>query len=65
MTIQTTSLDQLTQQAIHILVKEIGVADTLRFISQFSKGYGNYTEEREELFRDISLDEIISQIRNT
>jgi len=65
MTIQTTSLDQLTQQAIHILVKEIGVADALRFISQFSKGYGNYTEEREELFRDISLDEIISQIRNT
>ena len=65
MTIQTTSLYQLTQQAIHILVKEIGVADTLRFISQFSKGYGNYTEEREELFRDISLDEIISQIRNT
>ena len=65
MTIQTTSLNQLTQQAIHILTKEVGVADTLRFISQFYTGYGNYTEEREELFRDVSLDEIITQIKNT
>jgi len=65
MTIQTTSLNQLTQQAIRILTKEVGVADTLRFISQFSTGYGNYTEEREELFKDVSLEQIIAQIKNT
>jgi len=65
MTIQTTSLNQLTQQAIRILTKEVGVTDTLRFISQFSTGYGNYTEEREELFRDVSLEQIIAQIKNT
>lgn len=30
---------------------EIGVANTVRFINQFSTGYGNYTEERENLLR--------------
>ncbi len=58
-------MTKLLQQAIHILIKEVSVADTIRFISQFSTGYGNYTEEREELFRDVSLDEIITQIKNT
>lgn len=65
MSTHTTSLNQITQTAIHILSKEIGISDTIRFINQFSDGYGNYVQEREEMLKDLSLDEIISRIKNT
>ena len=64
MNTQTQPLSQITQQAIEILSKEIGVANTMRFLSQFSTGYGNYTEEREALFKDLTLDEILSVMKS-
>lgn len=63
MSIQAKSLNQITQQAIEMLSKEIGVANTVRFINQFSTGYGNYTEERENLFKDLTLDDILRRCR--
>lgn len=63
MSVQPKPLSQITQEAIAILSKEIGIANTLRFLNQFSTGYGNYTEERETLFKDLTLDEILQQMR--
>ncbi|MER3435131.1 MAG: hypothetical protein C4288_17375 [Leptolyngbya sp. ERB_1_1] len=62
MNIQPKPLNQITQEAIAILSKEIGIANTLRFLNQFSTGYGNYTEEREARFKDLTLDELLHQI---
>jgi len=49
MTFTKTPLHQVNLQAIQALYKEIGIVNTLRFLNQFSVGYGNYTEERREL----------------
>jgi hypothetical protein len=46
-----------------VLYKEIGVVNTLRFINQFTTGYGNYTEEREKLFEGMSLDDVVFEIK--
>src|SRR3954463_7529206 len=43
-------------------VNRYGAADTLRFINQFTTGYGDYTSEREALFEQDTLDRIISEI---
>ncbi len=59
---QPKSLNQITQEAIALLTKEIGIANTLRFLNQFSTGYGNYTEEREAQFNDLTLAEILQQM---
>ena len=32
------------------------------FLSQFSQRYGNYTQERDALFANKSLDEIVNEI---
>ncbi len=32
----TKSLQEITEQAIKILSKEMGIADTIRFLNQFS-----------------------------
>lgn len=56
-------LNEITTNAIHILCKEIGLVNTIRFINQFTIGYGNYTEERNALFGKMTLDDVIAEIK--
>ena len=63
MSIQLKPLTEITQQAIDLLFKEIGVVNTVRFLNQFTTGYGDYTEERESLLKDLTLDEIVIAAR--
>jgi len=63
MVIEARPLAETTKDAISVLCKEIGIVDTVRFVNQFTVGYGNYTEEREQLFGDMTLDDITSEIR--
>jgi len=55
-------LVEINQQAIHLLYQELGVVNTVRFLKQFTTGFGDYTQEREVLFGKRSLDEIVSEI---
>ena len=59
---ETRPLIEINQQAIHLLYKELGAIDAVRFLKQFTQGYGNYTEEREALFGKKPLHEIVSEI---
>ena len=61
---QANSLSAITQQALALLTKELGIADTVRFLNQFSASYGDYTTERDTLFADLTFDEVIEAIRN-
>jgi hypothetical protein len=63
MTVQVKPLAEITQEAINVLYHKLGVVNTIRFINQFTIGYGDYTKEREDLFRDKSLDEIVTEIK--
>lgn len=56
-------LAEVSQQAREILIRELGVVDTLRFLSQFRTGGGDYTKERGQWLDDLSLDEIVSEIK--
>ena len=64
MNAQTKPMSMINENATKILTQEIGIVDTIRFINQFSFGYGNYTEERRKTVATMSLDEIISGIEN-
>lgn len=55
-------LIEVNQQAVSLLYKELGIVDAVRFLKQFTKGYGDYTKEREVLFAGKSLDEIVGEI---
>lgn len=55
-------LVEINQQAIRLLYKELGVVDAVRFLKQFTQGFGNYTQDRETLFADRSLDDIVNEI---
>jgi hypothetical protein len=62
MKVQAKPLSEITQEATRILFKELGVVNTMRFINQFTTGYGNYTEERDELFGELTLKDILREI---
>lgn len=55
-------LEEVTQEAIRVLAREIGVADTMRFLSQFANGSGNYVEERRALLGNPSVEEFFAEV---
>src|SRR5205807_887492 len=56
-------LAEITQQATTILIREMGVVDALRFLSQFRTGTGDYTKERGQWLDDLSLEQIAAGIK--
>lgn len=63
MTVQPKPLAEVTRQAIEVLARELGAADAARFVNQFSTGYGDYTAERDALFGQKTLEEIVAEIK--
>jgi len=46
-----------------VLKKELGTVGAAYFIRQFSAGQGDYTAERGKILADVTLDEIIKNVR--
>jgi len=55
-------LVEINQQAIRLLYQELGIVNAVRFLRQFTVGFGDYTQERDALFANKTLDEIISEV---
>jgi hypothetical protein len=62
MTTTLRPLSEVNHHAIQLLAEHIGVVDTFRFVNQFTTGHGDYTKERETLFANVTLDDIIAAI---
>jgi hypothetical protein len=56
-------LAEITEEATAILIRELGIVDALRFLSQFRNGSGDYTKERGQWLDDLSLEQIVSGIK--
>jgi hypothetical protein len=63
MSIEIRPLSELNQQATELLVREMGIVDALRFLSQFSSGSGDYTKERQQWCDDLMLEQITTEIK--
>ena len=64
MAVALKPLREITDEALHVLFREIGITNTIRFLNQFSVGQGNYTEDRDKLFEGMSLDDVVNAIRD-
>lgn len=45
------------------LVKELGHSGATKFILLYEPGKGDYTKERKELLKDITIDKMVSKIK--
>jgi hypothetical protein len=63
MEVEARPLAEITSLALKVLYREIGIVNTVRFVNQFTTGYGNYTEEREQILKGVTLDDAIIEIK--
>ena len=54
---------EINTKATHILFQQMGIVDTFRFLNQYTLGSGDYTKERGEWLDDLSLEEIVADIK--
>ncbi len=62
MALTKQDLDRIRKKGIDILTKELGPVGMAYFIQQYDAGHGDYTKERQEIFKGISIDEVIDKI---
>ena len=63
MTVAPVPLADITATAIRVLCREIGAVNTARFLNQFTTGFGNYTEERDQIIGEPTVDELVAEIQ--
>jgi hypothetical protein len=56
-------LADISQQATTILIREMGIVDALRFLSQFRAGAGDYINDRGQWLDALSVEQIASGIK--
>lgn len=64
MSVPIQPMSELTNRAKHALIQDLGVVDAMRFLNQFRAGSGDYTAEREQLFKGESVKSIAADIKN-
>ena len=63
MSIHIQPLSEVTHRAKAALIEKLGVIDTIRFLNQFRAGSGDFTIEREQLFKGESVTSIVAAIK--
>ena len=63
MNTQTLPLNELTRRAVALLTRELGVVETLRFLSQYTQGSGDYTAERSGLLQELTVEELLGKAK--
>ena len=58
------SLNELRKAGLEVLKRELGVADMIRFLKMLEKGEGDYTKERDEWLKELSIEDIVKEIKD-
>lgn len=59
---QGMSPEKIRMIGLEILTRELGADATIEFLQHYSRGYGNYTKEREELFKGETVDSLSDEL---
>ncbi len=65
MILESRSLENITEKALDVLFRELGAADAIRFLTQFSTDRGDYTAMREQLFAGLTLEQFFAEVKGT
>lgn len=58
-------LAEVTEKALRLLIRDIGIVNTARFINQFHMGTGDAVAEKEQLFGTMTVEEIATGIKRS
>lgn len=63
MEMRNASPIQIRQLGIEALAKALGPVGMVRFLQQFETGSGDYTRDRDQLLKDVNIEDILGQIK--
>ncbi len=58
------SSPEIRKKGWEALRSQLGISESLKFILEYSKGDGDYTEMRKEYFKDLSVKDILDDMRS-
>ena len=56
--------EEFTRHALDVLKRELGPAGLIRFLRLHRSGTGDYTRDRQEWQKDLSVDHILESIQD-
>jgi len=56
-TITVKDLEIIRAEGLKALKEKLGVVGMIKFIQMYSNGQGDYTEERAELLKDVTIED--------
>ena len=59
----TATMNEINKEAYEVLFNELGISKTIRFINQYGSGRGNYTEMKDQIFKGMTVDDIVSEVQ--
>ncbi len=65
MSVASKTLAEINLEAEKALYERLGVADTVRYLTQFQPRGGNYTSERDSSLGGLSVEELVRMLPQT
>ena len=62
-TVEMTTPAELRKAGWDALKERLGIPEALRFLLQYEKGEGDYTELRRELYKDETMESLIERMK--
>ena len=57
MAVTVRKLEKIRREGLKALKDKLGVESMIKFIQMYSDGQGDYTKERAEILKDITIDD--------
>jgi hypothetical protein len=55
--VTANELERIRKEGLKALKEKLGIEGTIKFIQLYSDGKGDYTKERDELLKGITIDD--------
>jgi len=59
------SLYQIRMEGWKALTERLGPSGAMRFMMQYDPGHGDYSKERHELFKSLTMEELVDSIKQS
>jgi hypothetical protein len=56
-------MDTIISIGMKAISEKLNPIETALFFRHYNLGYGDYVKEREEIFKDVTLEEVIAEIK--
>ena len=60
---KTITLSEINKEALELLYNELGISKTLKFLSQFSLGEGDYVKWKNDIYKGKTVDDLVNAIK--